>query len=57
MFDIDLITYFNLGQTLCKQQGITLTEYNQMMVWHRDVHVELIKQRIEEQSNNNNQGQ
>lgn len=51
MFDVDLVTYFTLGQALCKHQGITLTEYNQMMVWHRDVHVELIKQRIEEQNN------
>lgn len=51
MFDMDLLTYFELGHSLRAHHNISMTEYNAMMPWHRDINVELIKQEIEARQN------
>jgi len=43
MFELELIEYFEIGHILKRDCDITLTEYNAMLPWHREVYTTLIK--------------
>lgn len=43
MFELDLLEYFEIGHIMKRDCNISLTEYNAMLPWHREVYIQLIK--------------
>ncbi len=43
MFELDLMEYFEIGHILNRDCNISLTEYNAMLPWYREVQIQLIK--------------
>lgn len=48
MFDKSLLDFFELSHILRRDHNISLTEYNQMLPWHLDVYLSLIRRDQEE---------
>lgn len=43
MFDLSLLDYFEIGHIFKRDNNISLSEYNAMLPWHREVYISFIK--------------